>query len=63
MMLEEYGFVSGITGLPELTILLLGRNLDHSWFVDNPGSSVALLYDPDDPGLVALNLLDRKSVV
>ena len=30
MMLEEYGFVSGITGLPELTILLLGRNLDHS---------------------------------
>ena len=48
--------VGGI--LPQLSIFLLGRNFDDPGLVDDPGGPVALLDDADDPGLVALLLLD-----
>jgi hypothetical protein len=46
------------TCLPKLSLLLLGRDLDHSGLVDDPGRPVTLLHDANDPGLVALLLLD-----
>ena len=44
--------------LPELSVLLLGRNFDDPGLVDDPGGPVALLHDADDPGLVAFLLLN-----
>ncbi len=44
--------------LPELALLLLGGDLDNSGLVDDAGGPLALLDDADDPGLVALLLLD-----
>ena len=45
-------------GLPKLSVLLFSRNFDDSGLVDDPGGPVALLHDADDPGLVALLLLN-----
>ena len=44
--------------LPQLSVFLLGRNFDDPGLVDDPGGPVSLLNDADDPGLVALLLLD-----
>jgi len=44
--------------LPKLSVLLLGRNFDDSRLVDDPSGPVAFLHDADDPGLVALLLLN-----
>ena len=48
--------------LPQLSLLLLGGHLDHPGLVDDPRRPVALLHDADDPGLVALLLLDVLAV-
>lgn len=43
---------------PELAVLLLGRNFNHSWLVNDARRSISLLHDADDPRLVSLLLLD-----
>ena len=44
--------------LPEFSLLLLGWDFDDPWLVNDACCSVALLNDPDDPGLVTLLFLD-----
>lgn len=48
--------------LPELTILLLSRHLNHSGLVYYPCRTVALLHDANDPGLISLLLLNVFAV-
>ena len=50
--------------LPELAFLVLDRNFDDSWFVDNASGPLALFHDAYDPSLVAFllfNVLEEKS--
>jgi hypothetical protein len=44
--------------LPKFSVFLFGGNFDDSGFVDDPGRAVALLNDPDDPGLVSFLFLN-----
>ncbi len=47
---------------PKFSVFLFGGDFDDPGLVDDPGGAVALLHDPDDPGLVSflfLNVLKR----
>ena len=50
-----YGIVafrkSSLDTLPELSLLLLGRHLDHPGLVDDARRPLSLLHNADDPGL------------
>ena len=48
--------------LPEFSLLLLGRNLNNSGFVNNASTSVSFLHDTNDPSLVSLNFLNVFTV-
>ena len=49
--------------LPKFSVFLFGRNFDDSRFVDDPGSAVALLDDPDDPCLVSFLFLNVLKII
>lgn len=51
-----------VVRLPELSVLVLGRHLDDPWFVNDACGAAALFNDADDPGLVALLLLNVLAV-
>ena len=44
--------------LPELSLLLLGGDFDHSRLVNDPRSSLTLLNNADNPGLITLLFLN-----
>ncbi|CAN7940807.1 unnamed protein product [Ixodes pacificus] len=51
-----------VVRLPELSVLVLGRHLNDPGFVNDACGAAALLNDADDPGLVALLLLNVLAV-
>ena len=59
-------FVVQLRFLPELAFLVLDRNFDDSWFVDNASGPLALFNDAYDPSLVAFllfNVLEDKKQI